>query len=58
MTDNSNSLAQYQRIVELASSNISGPIGRKLVAKAQHSLIDNLLQKGLISEQDALDLKM
>ena len=48
----------YQRLAELARANVSGPMGRKLVAQAQHDLVDSMLKKGLIDEQDATDLKM
>ena len=49
---------RYQKLVELARANVSGPMGRKLVVQAQHDLVNSMLKKGLIDEEDALDLKM
>jgi len=48
----------FQDLIELARANVSGPMGKKLVSKAQHNLVENMQKKGLISEEDALDLKM
>lgn len=48
----------FQDLVELAKANVSGPLGRQIVSRAQHDLVDRMQQKGLITEQDASDLKM
>jgi len=57
MTDDQNS-ELYQQLAELARANVSGPMGRKLVTQAQHDLVSRMLKKGLISEEDASDLRM
>lgn len=51
-------VALYQRLAELARANVTGAMGRKLVIQAQHELVDKMLQKGLIDLDDANDLKM
>ena len=48
----------YQKLAELARANVSGPVGRKLVMQAQHELVESMLSKGLIKEEDANELKM
>lgn len=53
-----NSLDMYQKLAELARANVSGYMGRQFVAQAQHELIKSMLEKGLIEEEDANDLKM
>ncbi|MBI2009818.1 MAG: hypothetical protein HYS86_01435 [Candidatus Chisholmbacteria bacterium] len=50
--------ASYERFAELARANVSGPIGKKLVMEAQHQLIDKMRQRGLLTEEDAENLKM
>lgn len=50
--------SSYERFAELARANVSGPIGRKLVEKAQHQLIDKMRKRGLLSDEDAENLKM
>lgn len=48
----------YLELVELAKANISGSLRRRFIEKAQHRLVDRLLQRGLIAPEDVIDLAM
>jgi len=54
----SNTSELFQNLAELARANVSGPLGKQVVSKAQNDLVDRMQKKGLISEEDAIDLKM